>query len=83
MPENLYYPGILCIPAIADRPRVALLKRPRIVLNAHVAPTERRQSAHVALTQRRQSVHVALTHPALISLYKLQNIILLKYCKYK
>ena len=71
MPENLYYPG-LCIPAIADRPRVALLKRPRIVLNAHVASTERRQSAHVALT-----------HPALISLYKLQNIILLKYCKYK
>ena len=29
MLENLYYPGTLCNPAIADRQRVALLKRPR------------------------------------------------------
>ena len=56
MLENLYYPGILCNPAIADRQRVALLKRPR---SAHGAPP----NVHVALTQRRQNVRVALTHP--------------------
>ena len=43
MLENIYYPGILCIPAIADKQQCPRLKRPR---SAHAAPPKRSRSAH-------------------------------------